>query len=144
MNERKLLRITAHRKDLAGMRAFVENAANGEQVDQEALADLLLALNEALTNIILHGYQDQPGRIEIEVGYQNCDLSVQIRDWSPAFDPAAIPPPDLSIPLELRPLGGMGVHMMRSFTDKMSYGPGPNGSNELVLLKNNVKKPIST
>ncbi len=139
VSERKVLKVTAERKDLAGMRAFVENAAAGEFVDKEALADMLLAVNEDLTNIILYGYHDRPGNIEIEVGYERDSLVVVIRDWAAPFDPSSVPPPDLSIPLELRPLGGMGVHMMRNFTDEMVYRPGPNGSNELVLVKKGVR-----
>ncbi len=139
LNGRKLLKLMAGRKDLAGMRAFIEKAAAGEGVDEEALADMLLAADEAVTNIILYGYKDQPGKIQIEVSYNGGALIIIIRDWSPPFDPNNVPTPDLSLPLELRPLGGMGVHLMRSFTDEMSYHTSPGDGNTLTLVRNGVK-----
>jgi serine/threonine-protein kinase RsbW len=133
-------RFTAELKNLATMRHFVERAAINGGGDPDAIGDMLLAMNEATTNIILHGYQDQPGDIEIEVAYDGNALMVTLRDQSTAFDPTSVPPPDLTLPLEQRSYGGMGIHMMRQFTDEIIYRTKVDWSNELILVKKEARK----
>lgn len=133
-------RFTAELKNLAAMRHFVERAAMNGGGGPEAIGDMLLAMNEATTNIILHGYQDQPGDIEIEVAYDGNALIVTLRDQSTPFDPTSVPPPDLTLPLEQRSYGGMGIHMMRQFTDEIIYRTKVDWSNELILVKKEARK----
>lgn len=122
------------------MRRFVEEAATREEGQPQAIVDMVLAMNEATTNLIQHGYQGRPATIEIEVGYEGDALVVCLRDWSPPFDPAQVVDRDLTVPLEERPLGGLGVTMMRQLTDELIYRHGPDGSNELVLIKHGVHR----
>jgi serine/threonine-protein kinase RsbW len=140
MDEMFRFRIAADLNNLATIRRFVEDAAASRPADPEAIAEMLLAMNEAATNIIVHGYQGQPGIIEVEVGYDKDALVVCLRDRAPAFDPTLVPAPDLTLPLEQRPFGGMGIHMMRQFTDELLYRTTPDGSNELILVKKNVRQ----
>jgi serine/threonine-protein kinase RsbW len=60
---------------------------------------------------------------------------VQVRDEAPPFDPATVPSPDLSIPLEKRLFGGMGVFLMREMVDEIHHRIRPQGGNELSLVK---------
>lgn len=129
------MRIKSDLNDLAKIRRFVEEAARSFTNDQEAVGDMILAVNEAVTNIIVHGYQNQQGRIEVDVKQQTGDLVVCLRDHAPLFDPTQVPAPDSDVPLSRRALGGMGVHMMRHFTDALIYRVTPEGQNELTLVK---------
>ena len=52
-----------------------------------------------VTNIIEHGYQGQPGSIEIEVTTREDALIIQLRDQAPPFDPTSVPPPIYPSPL---------------------------------------------
>ena len=135
------LRMIAGLDDLAQIRRFVEGAATHGGGDPAKVADMLLALNEAATNIIEHGYRGAPGSLEVEVEYSGDALTVRLRDQAPVFDPALVPVPDVTLPLDRRPLGGMGVHMMRRLTDVLSYRTRSDGWNELVLVKKGVGKP---
>jgi len=121
--------------DLAEMRRFVEEVAAAGTGEPDAVADMLLAMNEATTNLVQHGYRGKPGIIEIEVGYEGEALVVCVRDWSPPFDPVRVPDRDLTVPLEERPPGGLGITMMRQLTDELIYHHGPDGANELMLIK---------
>ena len=103
--------------------------------DREAIDDTLAALDEAVSNIIIHGYHGQPGSIEVEVEKEQETLVIRLRDQSPLFDPTLVPPPDLTLPLKERRLGGLGVHLIRCFTDSMAYRVTPEGDNELTLMK---------
>lgn len=121
--------------DLAAIRQFVEEAVTAVCQDSDAVSDIIVALNEAVTNIIVHGYQGQPGPIEIAVAVNERQVLVQVRDQAPPFDPTSVPPPDVTLPLEKRPYGGMGVHMMRQFVNNLHHRLLPTGGNELVLEK---------
>jgi serine/threonine-protein kinase RsbW len=124
----------ARQEDMADIRLFVEHAATELGVNSDAVRELVLAVNEAVINILIHGYQDMPGGVIIELTRKGSNLKVRLSDCAPAFDPTLVPPPDLTPPLEQRPAGGMGVHMMRSFVDELSYRLTPEGQNELVMV----------
>jgi serine/threonine-protein kinase RsbW len=141
MAEPQRLHMIAGLEDLAQIRRFVESAATQGGSDTAKVADMLLALNEAATNIIEHGYHGAPGSLEVEVEYDGDALTVRLRDQAPVFDPALVAVPDVTLPLDRRPLGGMGVHLMRRLTDVLSYRTRSDGWNELVLVKKGVRKP---
>jgi anti-sigma regulatory factor (Ser/Thr protein kinase) len=58
-----------------------------------------------------------------------------MRNEAPYFDPNQIPEPDMKLPLEQRPLGGMGIHLIRNILNQMIYRALPQGGNELILVK---------
>lgn len=120
---------------LATIRQFVEKTAKIVCKDPDAVSELVIGLNEAVTNVIVHGYKGQPGLIEIAVESSERRLSVRIRDLAPFFDPTSVASPDVTLPLDERSYGGMGVHMMRAFVDNLVYRAIPSGGNELILEK---------
>lgn len=125
---------TAQVRDLNDMRDFLEQAVLTLGGSDDDAGDLVLAVNEAVTNVLLHGYDSQPGPITICVEVVDDDLRVVLTDSAPPFDPTRVPPPDIFLPLEDRPLGGLGVHMMRQLTDELLYRPLADG-NELIFVK---------
>jgi serine/threonine-protein kinase RsbW len=70
-------------------------------------------------------------------------LVVCLRDHAPPFDPRSVLPPDPSLPLEVRPLGGMGVHLMKQLVDRVIHRVPPQGGNELTLVKNGIVKHLT-
>lgn len=120
---------------LAEIRAFVEGCAKMLGANENQTSDVLLAVNEAVTNSILHGYGGV-GPIRIEVDRENGQLSVCVADQAPPFDPTHHVTPDINRPLDECGLGGMGIHMMRTLTDEMIYRAPDEGGNELTLKKN--------
>ena len=125
---------TAQVRDLNDMREFLEQAVLALGGSDDDAGDLVLAVNEAVTNVLLHGYNSRPGPVSICVEVENDDLRVILADSAPPFDPTRVPPPDIFLPLEDRPLGGLGVHMMRQLTDALIYRALPDG-NELIFVK---------
>jgi serine/threonine-protein kinase RsbW len=126
------------KKDLADIRHFIE--ATGHQLSLEAsvIAALRRAVDEAVSNIVRHGYQNQAGPLRLDIGQKGADLWVRLRDEAPVFDPTHVPPPDSSIPLPLRPPGGLGLPFIRQAIDELRYRPLANGGNELTLVKRDV------
>jgi serine/threonine-protein kinase RsbW len=127
--------IDAELKNLSAIRHFVQEEAAALGANQDVIADLILATDEAATNIIVHGYQYQPGTIEIEMGRSGDAIVIYMRDQSPPFDPTIIPPPDVTQPLDERPLGGMGIHLIRQLMDEVTHRLLPQGGNELAMKK---------
>jgi len=129
------LRISADLGNLEAVRRFIRETAPGLQQDQDALEAAIRAVDEAVTNIIVHGYHGQPGSIVIELEQAESFLLIRLLDQAAPFDPTAVPAPDVTSPLEQRPLGGLGVHLARHLVDEMTYRPAPQGGNELTLVK---------
>ena len=129
-----VVRIPADLTLLASVREFVRNYAQRIGADPEAMNDMIQAVDESVTNAIVHGYRGSEGFVEVTLEERDGSLVANIRDEAPAFDPTAVPSPDMSLPLEQRPLHGLGIHLMREVTDSMSYKHTGFG-NELTLSR---------
>ena len=83
----------------------------------------MILLEELLTNLVKYGYPDraEPGRAEIVLALDGSRLEIEFIDDGCAFDPLAGPLPNLDEPLEARPIGGLGLHLLRSLTDVVRY-----------------------
>jgi serine/threonine-protein kinase RsbW len=121
--------------DLATLRNFVRQAAGSCGLTGEDLEELVVAVNEAMSNIVRHGFHGQPADIKVVVVRGQDAVEVILRDRGPAFDPQSVPAPDRSLPLAERPFGGMGVQLMRELCDELRYQRDAAGRNELRLLK---------
>jgi serine/threonine-protein kinase RsbW len=135
MTQGSILQVAAELANLAVIRHFVEEMATGLKFDCNVIDDVLQAVEEAVANTILHGYKRRPGEIQVEVQREGSGLVVHLRDQAPHFDPTGFPPPDLTLPLEERRPGGLGIYLMRRFTDTLTYRVTSDGSNELTLVK---------
>ena len=107
----------------------------------EGLADdiafkLTLALEEAVVNVISHAFGDLPPPHSITVRFEITAQSVtaEIVDNGRSFDPTSEPDPDLSLPLEERDPGGLGIHLIRGMMDRVDYRRS-DGKNILRLEK---------
>lgn len=130
------LKVRADLGQLSRIREYAIEAATALGVVPSAFDDLRLAVDEAVTNIITHGY-DGPGDIELDVAAEGSDLIVRLRDQAPLFDLASAPPVDLSPPGERDKPGGFGVFLMRSVMDDIFHRATKTG-NELTMIKLNV------
>lgn len=117
--------------------AFVEDACQQAQVDADLVFDLQLAVEEACTNVIEHAYQGAGGALRINFETRNGDVVITLHDQGKAFDPATIGPPDTGLPLQKRPAGGLGLHLMYQLMDDVRFSFVPDG-NTLVMVKRNA------
>jgi serine/threonine-protein kinase RsbW len=128
------LTLPARRESLALMRATVEPFLL-EQIPTAAdvsLDEILLAVQEAGTNIVRHAYPNwsEPGPLRMALEVSPHLLRIAMVDEGPGYDPQEIPPPDFSHPGE----GGFGLHLMRVTMSKVTYQRNP-GHNVLLLEK---------
>lgn len=129
------LSITAELKHLATIRQFVEQTVAALGAPPKASDDLVMAVDELATNIINHGYRGQPKIIEIRARRAGGAIVVQLRDEAPAFDPTQASEPDITLPLHLRPVGGLGIFLARRLTDAITYRRTSDEHNEVTLTK---------
>ena len=118
---------------LKDVRRFVREQAPAYGADAGSIDDLVQAVDEWVTNVIVHGYRGVAGPIEIELARDGDELVVRVRDEAPAFDPGTAPAFDPGAPLERRPLGKMGIHLIRELCDRFEYRVPAGGGNEIEL-----------
>jgi serine/threonine-protein kinase RsbW len=127
--------VPAQTDNLADVRSFVRRWAAELGLRGDDLEDLVLATDEAVTNVILHGYRGAPGQVEISVGSSNGSVVVVARDTAPPLDPTSVPfAPSGTVPVPGR-AGGWGVCLMHRLLDGLEHRPRPGGGNELTLVK---------
>ncbi len=129
------LRVPAERKELAVIRGFIQTHASTAGFSDESIDDLVLAVDEAATNIVIHGYEEKPGMIEVTFSRAGDTVRITLRDWAPKFDPLQVPPPDITLPLHERKAGGLGIHLIRQCVDEICHTLPEDGGNELLLVK---------
>jgi anti-sigma regulatory factor (Ser/Thr protein kinase) len=127
------LTIPADVHRLKDVRQFVREAAGAHGADAAAIEDLVQAVDEWVTNIILHGYRGEEGPIEVELAREGGAVVVHIRDEAAAFNPETAPAFDPGVPLQRRPIGKMGIHLIRELCDRFEYRVPAGGGNEVEL-----------
>ncbi len=112
----------------------LERFAREHRLPKEVVNAADLALEEHLTNLISYGFEDNQAH-EIKVRFSvGADLILEVEDDGRAFNPLKWPEPDTSLPLERRPIGGLGIHLMRRFMDDLEYH-SEGGKNRLCMRK---------
>lgn len=118
--------------------AWLEEVMKGNRFSEEEILDTQLAVEEIVTNVILHGYTSAGGTIGITWRFAGDRAEVEISDTAPAFDPLSLPEPDLAGDLNDREPGGVGVFLVRQLMDEVRYRR-EDGRNILTVVKK--KKP---
>lgn len=116
------LALPATPESIAAFREFVHAGALAAGIAAGQLDQLDLVLEELLINVARYAYA--PGSGVVEVGYWAAEagkLRIEIIDSGRVFNPLAVDPPDLSRGLADRPIGGLGVFLVRSLVDSIDY-----------------------
>ena len=135
-SEGQALVISSSFENLARLRAFVETTARRLHAEQSVIDDLCIAVDEAVTNIIEHGYGEAEGEIEVSLQFKDGKLLAVIRDSAPVFNPLSINERDLSVsPLDAPVAGGYGLALITRVMDSVEHAPLPSGGNEIRMTK---------
>ena len=114
---------------------FVDNALKAAGADESLSGSLNLALEEAVTNVILYAYPEgTEGTVDLDAGVNGTSLIFTISDTGKPFDPTARAEVDINADLEDRPVGGLGIHLVKQIMDEVRYERRP-GKNVLILTK---------
>ena len=115
---------------------WVGSCCAAEGLAEDLTFKLTLALEEAVANVITHAFQGlpPPHSIKVRLVITAQSVGAEIIDNGRPFDPTAAPGPDLSLPLEERDPGGLGIRLMREMMDRVHYRRSA-GNNILRLEK---------
>ena len=115
--------VPADRKQLTVLNQFLQEFWTAAALAPAAMQPFELALEEIFMNIVMHG--SEPGRtpwVEVSLdGGAGETVTMTVEDDGPHFDPLSLPEPNVSAALDQRPVGGLGVFLVRQMMDAVSY-----------------------
>lgn len=122
-------------EEISRMVSFLEEIGHELELSAQESFNIHLALEEAVTNVIMYAYpQNEDQKIELMANCADNELVFKIVDWGKAFDPTAQPDADVTLSLEERPVGGLGIFLIKSLMHKVEYNR-VDGKNILTLIK---------
>jgi len=113
---------------------FVEESLKSVDVPQKSIFSLMTVSEEIIVNIIHYAYNEEKGDLEIDFEQEGQTLRFTFKDSGTPFDPLAHTEVDTNLQAHERDIGGLGIHMVKSMTDKVAYDY-QNGENILVIEK---------
>lgn len=123
-------------KEVTKLSAFIKQVTERMNIDQSAAKKLRLALEEAVVNVIEYAYPTgATGDVNIRVAFNGHRMKFIITDSGIAFDPTKASSTDTTLSAEDRPIGGLGILLVRKLMDSINY-ERINGKNVLTLTKN--------
>ena len=121
--------------ELARVTRIVDELGFSHHLAPEVVADVNVALDEVLTNIISYAYDDdRDHEIWIRFTIDEDAIEAEVVDDGRPFDPTTIPPPDRSASLSDRRVGGLGMHFVRHLMSEVAYSRAGD-SNRLRLTR---------
>ena len=122
-------------EEISRMVSFLEEIGCELELSAQELFNVHLALEEAVTNVIMYAYpQDEEHTLELTVLWTENELVFKLIDTGKEFDPTAQPDADVTLSLEERPVGGLGIFLIKSLMHKVEYNR-VDGKNILTLVK---------
>ncbi len=98
-----------------------------------------LVIDELAQNVVDYAFEDRSGDVEVELTSREHDVVIEIIDEGMPFDPLTqAPEPDLTSPIEDRPIGGLGLHLAKTLMDDVAYCR-QSGQNRLKIVTRKVR-----
>jgi serine/threonine-protein kinase RsbW len=113
--------------------ALVDSFGAGAGLSEDLIFRLTVTLDEVVTNVVRHAFLVEGGHdILLEITVDEHLVTALVEDDGPPFDLRTLPPVDIDAPIEQRPRGGLGVHLVRSLTHAVDYRR--NGDRNILTL----------
>lgn len=125
---------------LEPIREYVSRAGKAAGLDDSSVYQLCLAVDEIATNVVLHGYEEAglSGNVTLQSTVDNGRLTIHLRDNGKSYDPSKHDIPDeddLALPLEDRPVGGLGILLALDGVDDLQYEATDRGNEHRFVKK---------
>ena len=139
--ERLTLHLTNRLSEIPPSAERIKAFCTRQGVASSAIFAINVSLEELLSNTMSYGYaDDRDHEIVVQIWREDADLVIDIADDARGFDPTQVAPPDLDGPPDQRPIGGLGIHLVRNMMDRMEYRRDGQ-QNRLLLRKRIVPAP---
>jgi anti-sigma regulatory factor (Ser/Thr protein kinase) len=132
----KELHIPATIENIAPVTAFVNEQLEALDCSAQAQLQIELAIDELFSNIAHYAYAPEVGSatVQVEVVQEPLSVIITFIDQGVPFDPLASDDPDTTLPIDQRPIGGLGIFLVKKSMDQISY-EYRNGQNILTIKK---------
>ena len=128
--------VKSRTENLSDIREFIDSLVRKAGVSPEVIEDIILAVDEACTNIIKHSYKYFPdGEIIVKIKYSENKILITITDHGEHFQPHKITKPDLQEYYKHKKVGGLGMYLMKTLMDDVKYSSVPGKYNQVLLTK---------
>lgn len=107
--------------ELDNVLAWVETSLEEKEVPLKISMSFLVAVEEIFVNVASYAYKDGEGDVDIELTVTDNEATICFTDSGIAFDPLAKPDPDVKASAEDRPIGGLGIYMVKKSMDGVNY-----------------------
>ena len=135
LKERKSIVLNNDIQEVPLLATFVEGVCEEVGMDAATTMQMNLAMEEAVANVMNYAYPiGEKGEIAIEATTDNGMLNFVIKDSGTPFDPTAKEDADTTLSAEERPIGGLGIFLVKQIMDNVSY-EYKEGKNVLTLSK---------
>jgi serine/threonine-protein kinase RsbW len=129
------LKVPAKIENLHQMMEFIRSFMEANQINNTAIMQTELAVEEALVNIINYAYPDKNGDMELRCAFSaDRKISFDLIDSGLQFDISKMKEPDITKPVEEKPIGGLGIFLLKRMMDDVRY-IRENNQNILTLVK---------
>lgn len=134
----KVLLVSNRIDELSHVQVFIDELFGEWEMPVSLTMSINLVLEEALTNTILYGYDDDNMHtIEVTFSLQGDNLIISLVDDGHAYDPTLKEDPDITLPAEERNVGGLGIFLIKQIMDKVEYRKI--GKNNCLILTKNIR-----
>ena len=130
----RALTVDAKQENLGEVTAFAEAFLEENDCPPKALVQLGIVIDEVFSNIASYAYEGGEGKAEIRIFKTDDEITLVFTDEGIAFDPLAKEDPDVTLSAEDRPIGGLGIFIVKKSMDDVSY-KRENGKNMLTIKK---------
>ncbi len=131
-----LLQVPSSTENLALIREFVTSVGRQATLDDEDIANLELAVDEACANVIEHAYgHDVTKEVIVRAVFDDQTLRISVIDTGPGFDPDTTQSKSVEELVKLRKSGGLGIRLIKTLMDEVEYEIVPGQKNELHMTK---------
>ncbi len=118
------------------LETYIDSIVEMTGIDSSMAMGLNLALEEAVTNVVLYAYPEgKEGLVRIDTLYDGVVLVFVITDSGIPFDPTQKEEADITLSVEERPIGGLGIFLVNQLMDTVCYERTADGYNVLTLTK---------
>ncbi|MGQ9644467.1 MAG: ATP-binding protein [Ignavibacterium sp.] len=128
--------VKSRTENLSKIRDFVSSNASEAGFNKDEIDEMILAVDEACTNVIKHAYKySTEGDIRIEIQFNKSAFTITIEDDGISFNPDVVPAPDLQKYYREHRVGGLGMYLMKTLMDNVEYQSEPGKFNRVSLTK---------
>ena len=135
MSTNKTVQITNQRDQVDTVRKFFDDYSKENKLTEKTVHDIQMALDELLTNIVNYGYEDSDEhKIDVRFGINDDAVRVEIIDDSKPYNILEQENPDISLSVEDKPIGGLGIFLIKKLMSNVDYYT-EEGKNHLVMTE---------